>query len=176
MPPVAVETVRRLMKCRQFRSQPRRALAVFLLVLPLLEGACSRATDRPAPHGQVSANEWRIEWTQSSVPDTMPRGAIQEVHATFRNGGTHGLSTENLSLSYHWFEVTAHGPVQSVWDGIRTPVMVVVDPGSTFSSSMRVQAPDAPGDYLLVIDLVRDGVSWFQFKGAPQLTHPVKIL
>jgi hypothetical protein len=86
------------------------------------------------------------------------------------------MANDNLSISYHWFAVTPAGPKQVIWDGIRTPVSISPEPGAAFSSPVRVQTPDEPGDYLLVIDLVRDGVSWFQYKGAPQLTHAVKIL
>jgi hypothetical protein len=163
---------------RSFTSASLSALV--LIALPLASCSRERTTpDAAAPAAAAvpaSADEWRIEWVESQVTDTMPRSSSQEVRATFRNTGKRGMANDNLSISYHWFKMTSGGPVQAIWDGIRTPVPIVVEPGASFSSSVRVQTPDEPGDYLLVIDLVRDGVSWFQYKGAPQLTHPVKIL
>jgi hypothetical protein len=154
------------------------ALVVFTLALTSeCRGRQSQEAAAAAPEAvPASADEWRVEWVQSRVPETMPRSSSQDVQATFRNAGSRGMANDNLSISYHWFAVTPAGPKQAIWDGIRTPVTIVLAPGGSFSSSVRVQTPDQPGDYLLVIDLVRDGVSWFQYKGAPQLTHPVTIL
>jgi hypothetical protein len=153
---------------------------IIILALAPMSGCRGRQSHEAvaaAPEAvPASADEWRVEWVESQVPETMPRSATQEIRATFRNAGDRGMANDNLSISYHWFAPTAAGSKQVVWDGIRTPVTTSLEPGATFSSSVRVQTPDEPGDYLLVIDLVRDGVSWFQYKGAPQLTHPVKIL
>jgi hypothetical protein len=163
-------------RCFRFAS----VWAVALIALPLASGCSRERPDSEAapPAAQAvpaSADEWRVEWVESRVPETMPRSSSQEVQATFRNAGSRGMDNDNLSISYHWFAVTPAGPKQVIWDGIRTPVTISPEPGAAFSSSVRVQTPDEPGDYLLIIDLVRDGVSWFQYRGAPQLTHPVKI-
>ena len=153
-------------------------LPTALLCLPLMLVACSRASQGPAPvpAAPPSADEWRVEWVQATIPEEMPRASLQHAQLTVRNLGDRGIATANLSISYHWFENTPAGLVQAVWDGIRTPVTVVLEPGSTLTSSFEVKAPDKPGSYILVVDLVRDNVSWFSAKGAPQFTRPVKIL
>lgn len=156
----------------------RWALSTALLCLPFLLVACGRPGREAAPvaAAPASADEWRVEWVQATVPEEMPRASLQRAQVTVRNLGDKGIATENLSISYHWFENTPAGLVQAVWDGIRTPVTVVIEPRSTLTSSFEVRAPDKPGSYVLVVDLVRDGVSWFNSKGAPQFTRPVRIL
>jgi hypothetical protein len=39
----------------------------------------------------------------------------------------------------------------------------------------EVRAPETPGRYLLVFDLVNEGQSWFSDKGADRLAIPVRI-
>lgn len=154
----------------------RWALSTAILCLSFLLVACGRASRDPVPAAPASADEWRVEWVQATVPEEMPRATLQHAQVTVRNLGDKGIATENLSISYHWFENTPAGLVQAVWDGVRTPVTVVIEPRSTLTSSFEVKAPDKPGSYVLVVDLVRDGVSWFNTKGAPQFMRPVRIL
>lgn len=136
---------------------------------------CSRSgSDVSSPTVPGKAG-FQVDWALVSVPDTMAHGATVYVQATFRNLGDKPIATENLSVSYHWFTLTPSGPVQAIWDGVRTPVTAAVAPGSSYPTPVKVVAPDKPGDYLLVLDLVRDGVSWFGPRGAPTSSHKVKI-
>jgi hypothetical protein len=164
---------------RSVRGTFAAALLLAITILPACskrEAASGTATAEATP-APVSTDEWRIEWVGSSTPETMPRGAMQEVRVTFRNAGDRGISADNLSASYHWYTKGPGGaPQLRLWDGIRTAIASVVAPGSEATVTLRVQTPDQPGDYLLVFDLVREGVSWFQFKGATPRVVPIKIL
>ena len=51
----------------------------------------------------------------------------------------------------------------------------VLNPGETWSGEVALQAPAAPGRYLLQVDLVREGVAWFSTKGVAMLTQAVRI-
>jgi hypothetical protein len=170
------------MKRASDRSGPGFTILSVLVVASIAivaAAGCSRRGESgaaTASAGPPSADEWRVEWVDVAVPETMTRGAVQQIRAAFRNAGTHGMATDRLSISYHWYVPSPAGPVQVVWDGVRTPITSVVEPGATYSTTMQVQPPTQAGDYLFVVDLVRDGVSWFQFKGAPQSIHPIKIL
>jgi hypothetical protein len=162
-------------------TQPnvRRNLVIVLGMSAILGGmplvGCSRSGSDVSSSTVPGKAGFRVDWALVSVPDSMARGATVYVQATFRNVGDKPIATENLSVSYHWFTLTPSGPVQAVWDGVRTPVTVAVAPGSSYSTPVKVAAPDKPGDYLLVLDLVRDGVSWFGPMGAPTSSHNVKI-
>ncbi len=63
-----------------------------------------------------------------------------------------------IHLSYHWFD--AAGNI-AVIDGLRTPLIPSLDPGNSETYELKVAAPPSPGDYLLRITLVQEGVRWF---------------
>ena len=52
----------------------------------------------------------------------------------------------------------AGNPIE--FDGLRTAVPPL-EPGTGATLSLEIQAPKAPGRYLLELDLVREYVSWF---------------
>ena len=48
-------------------------------------------------------------------------------------------------------------------------------PGEDIEVSLRIVTPDAPGDYLLAIDLVQEGKAWFSDAGTPTLDIPFRV-
>ena len=40
---------------------------------------------------------------------------------------------------------------------------------------MTVKAPQKPGDYILEIDMVHEGVTWFKERGAQPLSLQVRV-
>jgi len=50
-----------------------------------------------------------------------------------------------------------------------------VEPGSACVTSIRVSAPATPGQYALKIDLVTEGVSWFETLGTTPAVHAIVV-
>jgi hypothetical protein len=48
-----------------------------------------------------------------------------------------------------------------VWDGVRTALPEDIKGGESIRVSLAVKAPQEPGEYVLIIDLVQEGVIWF---------------
>jgi hypothetical protein len=48
-------------------------------------------------------------------------------------------------------------------------------PGESIELPLNIRAPDAPGDYLLEIDLVQEGVTFFKAKGSQYPRYRVKV-
>ena len=48
-------------------------------------------------------------------------------------------------------------------------------PGGEAEVTMAVKAPDTPGEYILEIDMVHEGVSWFRERGARSLQLRVRV-
>jgi hypothetical protein len=48
-------------------------------------------------------------------------------------------------------------------------------PGETIELPLTVRAPTEPGDYLLEIDLVQEGVTFFKAKGSQYPRYRVKV-
>jgi hypothetical protein len=73
-----------------------------------------------------------------------------------------------LFLSYH---VRGRGSSEvKRWDGTRTPVAGIVDPGESTRFLAVVEAPSEPGDYVLDWDLVSEGECWFAECGSATAT------
>jgi hypothetical protein len=56
------------------------------------------------------------------------------------------------------------------------PIFYGLDPGDVAGLTLLVDPPKIAGDYLLRIDVVQEGVSWFSDKGSPPLTIPVPVI
>jgi hypothetical protein len=79
---------------------------------------------------------------------------------------------EGIQLAYHWLDPLGN-PI--VWDGIRTPLPRVVQPGETMELDSRVLAPRPPGSYRLAFDLVDELRFWLQEIGSSPLDLPVEV-
>ena len=77
-----------------------------------------------------------------------------------------------VDLSYHWLDAT--GAVV-VWDGVRSPLPADVPPGGNATVSATVTTPTKAGSYVLVFDLVREGIAWFGSLGATPLRLPAQV-
>jgi UDP-3-O-[3-hydroxymyristoyl] glucosamine N-acyltransferase len=78
------------------------------------------------------------------------------------------LSPFPVNLAYHWLEAGTGRCL--VFDGERTSLTVPVRPRSRHSQSMRVLAPGAPGQYVLVLTMVQEFQFWFD-----QVPKPVAV-
>ncbi len=55
------------------------------------------------------------------------------------------------------------------------PIFYGLEPGDVAGITLPIAAPHLAGNYLLVIDVVQEGVTWFSDKGSPPLTLTVAI-
>ena len=72
-------------------------------------------------------------------------------------------------LSYHWFPDALPGAEPLIWDSSRTPLRLTSGMNHCIA---HVVAPKEPGDYLLQIDLVEEGVTWFSQKASDRRDFP----
>ena len=77
-----------------------------------------------------------------------------------------------IFASYHWLD--ADGALLVV-DGARSPLPRPVAPGDECDVALRLRAPPRPGRYLLALDLVHEGITWFSEAGSPSLQIPVRV-
>lgn len=77
-----------------------------------------------------------------------------------------------LFFGYHWRNSSGE---LVIWDGIRTPLPLVVHKGDEEEVLVMVQAPGKPGNYVLEISMVREGVTWYdsQVPGLPMRIEAV---
>jgi hypothetical protein len=115
---------------------------------------------------------YRVSWRVGPHPATLSRGTVTPVTVSFRN-----LSScpwpHAVHLGYHWIAEDRRLP--TVWDGGRALPERRIEPGETVTLPVQLRAPDVPGRYSLVYDLVFEGVSWFADRGGAPATLRVTV-
>lgn len=66
-------------------------------------------------------------------------------------------------VTYHWFRESGE---TAVWDGVRTSLPKDIKKGQVVDVQLAIKAPAEPGKYVLVVDLVQEGVLWFADTGS----------
>jgi hypothetical protein len=127
----------------------------------------------------VAAPLYGVAWGSDSTPVSMTRNAVHSVSVSFTNTGSltwNATGANPVRFAYHWRSGACPGTSVSVWDGLRTPLPGSVNGGAAVSGlAVQVRAPSTPGTYCLQYDLVREGVAWFSWQGAPFLARTVRV-
>jgi SAM-dependent methyltransferase len=76
-----------------------------------------------------------------------------------------------IALGNHWLD--DRGNLVRLDDG-RAP-LPVLSPNNSVDLNLEITAPPRPGRYLLELDVVQEGVTWFANKGSPTLRLPVCV-
>ena len=126
-----------------------------------------------------------------AMPDDAYRGTIEltapvpasvaasaEFALTLRVRNTSGHTWQQphvgpLALGDRWLD--ASGELMLVQDDGRSPLLQVVPPGLEWPVLLTMRAPAEPGSYVVEIDLVHEGISWFGHKGSRPLRFTVDV-
>ncbi len=111
-----------------------------------------------------------------SAPATV--GASEEFALTLmvRNASDHVWHQPHvgpLAVGNHWLD--AAGDLMLHQDDGRSPLLQVVPPDLEWPVLLTMRAPRDPGNYVVEIDLVHEGVSWFAHKGSPTLRFTIDV-
>jgi stage II sporulation protein D len=93
-------------------------------------------------------------------------GETKTIQMTVTNTGNQPWNTTGpnpINLSYHLLDANGR-PL--IWDGPRIPLGGDIAVGASKQFTIGYTAPTTAGTYTLVVDLVREGVAWFQTLGA----------
>ncbi len=102
-----------------------------------------------------------VEWLAVGAPPRVAAGGTFAVPVKLRNAGPHvwrRAGGTRVAAAYHWLDEDGE-PV--VWEGRRTALPADVPAGGEVEMEILVDAPEAAGRYLLVLDLLRERVAWF---------------
>jgi 4-amino-4-deoxy-L-arabinose transferase-like glycosyltransferase len=138
-----------------------------------------RATGTPPKHEPLLEGGFRAAISVISAPNVLPAGQQASLRVLVKNdSNVRWLARERsggryqVSLGNHWLD--SRGNVIISDDG-RAAVLNDLKPGEQVELNLTVNAPKTPGDYLLELDMLQEGVSWFALKGSPALRLPVRI-
>ncbi len=102
-------------------------------------------------------------------------GQTYTIPVTVTNSGSatwNAAGPQPVTLSYHWHDAAGN---TVVWDGMRTPLPSDVAPGASVTVQVRLAAPATSGTLRLTLDLVREGVAWFQTLGSTPTRVVVRV-
>ena len=133
---------------------------------------------RPAPR-PLPAEGFRAALSVAAPPATLAAGRMATLNVIVRNDGPALWQARErdgepfqISLGNHWLD--ASGRVLVNDDG-RTQMPRDILPGEEVALTIRVNTPNAPGSYIIELDMLQEGVSWFGPKGSPTLRLPVRV-
>jgi len=112
-----------------------------------------------------------------NTPDVMKVNKEYNLDIKLKNLGTVKWPNESVSpvfLSYHWYDLKSDKVF--IYDGIRTKLPESVKPNKELVLEARIIAPSEPGDYLLIYDLIDEGVTWFSEEGVVPLVKSVRVV
>ncbi|OFW53864.1 MAG: hypothetical protein A2163_02275 [Actinobacteria bacterium RBG_13_35_12] len=124
------------------------------------------------------AGKYNAEYTEiDEIVDSMTLGTEYKLKIKVKNTGalTWNRNGDNpVYLSYHWIDFNSKEVV--VFDGKRSIISEDgVNIGGEVVFDLTVIAPSEPGEYILQIDLVQEGVTWFSFQGVPPLENFISV-
>jgi hypothetical protein len=105
----------------------------------------------------------RVSLTVSGVPREMRASTMYWIEANVANSSDQVLSAgapHPTCLAYHW--IAAETRRRAVFEGIRTWLFPDLQPNASGQYSMTVVAPPHPGDYILQVTMVQEGICWFE--------------
>jgi len=137
------------------------------------EGSVSTLT--PGLRGRLPNETYRASF-QTAERLTMRAGEEQAVEVEVTNASQvlWPVSAESgIALGNHW--LSCQGEVL-IWGDGRTLLKSPVSPNDKARLNLHVRAPSEPGEYLLEIDLVEEGVVWFKERGSRAAVVPTTVL
>lgn len=102
-------------------------------------------------------------------------GSLIEIPVTVRNTSSvtwAPTGQSQLWVGNHWRDADGR---QILWLEAQEPLAHPVMPGACVDLSLTVRAPDAPGEYLLDIDMEHAGIAWLSEMGHPCATCRVRV-
>jgi glycosyltransferase involved in cell wall biosynthesis len=110
---------------------------------------------------------YKVDWLSVEIPNTMTPGMLYTCPVRVRNDGTTpwppSEGDKGFFLSYHWRDESG---ILVRKEGKRTPLPSLVRGGASLQLNMRIEAPPISGTFVLELDMVREGVTWFSEAGA----------
>lgn len=177
----------------------KTCLITFLLAAFTVCSACSKANRtannqpgaaKPSPTQQENPaalpdEGFKAQITLVDPPAKLRTGQPVVVQVKFRNdstifwwsrGGPINTRPDNkfyIAAGNRWLK--SDGSLLTNMDG-RYGISKDLKPGEENEVPLKVTAPKDPGEYILEVDLVQEGVAWFSDKGSPTARAKITIV
>ncbi|MBX3083808.1 MAG: hypothetical protein KF716_19395 [Anaerolineae bacterium] len=130
------------------------------------------------PKATVQHPDYRVEYLEVVVPSQMQPAHTYRGAVSIRNMSTQvwhaaGTHPQPVNISYHWLD---QDTAMHLKEGKRTVLQDSIGRGYAAHVAFEVDAPAQPGHFLFELDLVHEGVTWFNETGQPAIRLPVQVL
>jgi hypothetical protein len=123
-----------------------------------------------------AVSDYREEIVALNPPSVMRAGEKLDVHFKVKNLGSAtwpAVGTKDfkyqMNMGNRWIKGTQNS------EDNRAVMKGDLPPGAETEITLRITAPQEPGDYTLEIDMVHEGVTWFKQRGASPLSIGVTV-
>jgi hypothetical protein len=123
---------------------------------------------------RVPVGPLAVRWLAYELDDARA-GVTSRARLRLENAGSapwRSRGRDGVQVSYHWLDPLGNA---IVWDGRRTALPRVVEPGQAVELDVPVLGPKPPGSYRLAFDLVEEFRFWFAELGSTPLDLPVRV-
>jgi hypothetical protein len=136
------------------------------------------AKEPPRVRPPLPAEGFRAELSVAARPSSLRAKKqavilvrIKNVSAVTWLARERGGSPHQVSLGNHWLDPSGTTLIND--DG-RRALLRDLKPGETTELRLTVNVP-GPGNYILELDMLQEGVSWFGLAGSPTVRIPVEV-
>lgn len=147
--------------------------AILSLVLPVYFGC---GGDRSS---KLPLAGFKVEFGRHNIPKEIVAGETVLADITIKNASSKtwpsrpdSKGRNAVNLSYHWLDRKRQ---MVVFDGLRTPLPRDLNPGESITLRAAIRAPEKPGEHVLHVTLVQEGVAWFSDRDGGHLAVPVSV-
>jgi hypothetical protein len=126
-------------------------------------------TDLKAAAAPLPPEAARASINSSDLPTSLKAGQRHAVGVVVRNIGG---AAWPVTLHGRWLRADGSTVKE---DGGAARMPYDLEPGDTAGLSLQIDAPEAPGDYTLELDVVQEGVGWFGARGSKTFRAGVSV-
>jgi N-acetyl-anhydromuramyl-L-alanine amidase AmpD len=123
-------------------------------------------------------SRYRAHWIEARLPQTLYAGQSITFPVTVHNVGTMTWPQEGpqpVRLGYRFYQNQIEVAL-SPEEQVNAPLPHDVPPDQHVTISAQIVLPNEPGNYTLVLDLIHEGVTWFQDQRSDTLIRWMTVL
>lgn len=163
----------------------RLAISLCCLAAAMTFAACTPVDDRPAGNSGPAASTtplpdsvYKAQITIVNAPPTLKAGEQVSLKIKVKNLGNGNWPAQGQGSKYkvdlgnHWLD--KKGTEVTADDG-RTGLPHDLKPGEEAELSLTVKAPKTSGEYILVLDMVHEDVTWFGPRGSQTVKTNITV-
>jgi hypothetical protein len=128
----------------------------------------------------LAESDYRAEISALDAPKTLRAGERAALRFRVRNGGGsvwpargNAKGMFQVNIGDRWLDAGGRKVVNDL--DARAGLPADLPPGGEVELVLTVGAPKEPGDYVLEIDMIHEGITFFREKGSRVLTLPVRV-